>query len=654
MTHRNRMLAVLMAALMLCGAFSAGAETDLAVNDVRDAGSLELLFEEDGLNAPLELNDDLALQCDSLELCDGLELVELAPEASAVDDEGGLASNAGEEIFEVNKNGVLVKYNGKDASVTIPDNVITIGTRAFEGNARLSSVFIPAAVTTIRANAFANCARLSDVTLLAEEATIVASAFEGTEPTFHVVAGSAVAKWARKQGFAVVANLIVMNRNINMNAAIGDTYQIYTDGKAAISYYSGNTGVATVSQSGEVSVLNGGTVQITVALEGGLTRMLTLVIPYPRASLSAKSLRLNVGDSQTLTVSDLSGRTVTWASGNTAVATVDGGKVTARRAGRCAVTATLSDGTELKCKVVVKDNARLSQTRLTMMAGTTATLTVSELAGRTVSWISSDTAVATVEGGRVTARRAGKCVITARLSNGSELKCKVSVKDKAKLSRTSLHLKVGGSHTLTVSGLAGRMVSWSSSNVSVATVQSGRVTAKKAGTCTITAQVQNGKALKCQVTVKDDAKLSRTSISLKVGGSYTLSVKHLGGRTVSWSSSNAAVASVQGGKVVAHKGGTCTITARLSDGRTFTCKVTVTELAPKLSRTELTLKEEQTFKLTISNLGSNTVGWQSSDVSIATVDNNGVITARKAGSCIITARLSNGTSLQCKLTVNPK
>ena len=651
-THRNRLLAALLTALILCGAFSAGAEVDLAIHDVQDAGSLEMVLEWDGPDASLELNDDPVLQCDSLELCGDLELVELVPEAAA-DSEGALAPNAAGEAFEINKNGVLVRYNGRDADVTIPDSVVTIGIGAFEGNARLTRVFIPAGVTTIRANAFANCTRLTNVTLLGESVTIVTSAFDGIAPTFHTVVGSATAKWARKHGYVVEANLVLLDRNISINAAIGDTYQIYTQDKA-LSYHSSNTGGATVSQSGEVSVLNGGTVQITVALESGLTRLLTLVIPYPKASLSAKALRLNVGDSETLTVDPLAGRTVTWFSGNNAVATVEGGKVTAHRAGRCAITARLSDGSELKCKVVVKDNARLSQTRLTMAAGTTTTLTVDQLAGRTVSWISSNPAVASVLGGQVTAHRAGQCVITARLSNGAELSCKVTVKDNARLSRTSLRLKVGSSHTLTVSGLAGRMVSWSSSNASVATVQAGMVTAKKAGSCTITAQIQNGKALKCQVTVRDDAKISRTSLSLKVGGSYTLKVKHLGGRTVSWSSSNTAVATVQAGRVVAHKGGTCTITARLSDGRTFTCKVTVTEAAPRLSRTALTLKEGQTFKLTITNLGRNTVSWQSSNVNIAIVDKNGLVTAKKAGSCTITAKLSNGKSLQCKLTVNAK
>ena len=102
------------------------------------------------------------------------------------------------------------------------------------------------------------------------------------------------------------------------------------------------------------------------------------------------------------------------------------------------------------------------------------------------------------------------------------------------------------------------------------------------------------------------------------------------------------------GKVTARKAGKCTITARLSDGKTLTCKVTVSESA-KLNRTQLTLKAGETFKLTVS--GQKSVTWSSNNVNVATVDANGNVKAVKAGKCIITAKLSSGTSLQCKVTV---
>ena len=63
---------------------------------------------------------------------------------------------------------------------------------------------------------------------------------------------------------------------------------------------------------------------------------------------------------------------------------------------------------------------------------------------------------------------------------------------------------------------------WSSSDKKVATVKAGKVTAVKAGTCTITAQVNNGKKLTCKVTVKDNAKLSRTRLTVRAGHSHAL------------------------------------------------------------------------------------------------------------------------------------
>lgn len=71
------------------------------------------------------------------------------------------------------------------------------------------------------------------------------------------------------------------------------------------------------------------------------------------AKLNKSALKLKVGASGVLTVRNLMGRTVTWASSDTAVATVFDGKVTAKKKGTCKVTATLSDGTKLTCKATV-------------------------------------------------------------------------------------------------------------------------------------------------------------------------------------------------------------------------------------------------------------------------------------------------------------
>jgi len=115
---------------------------------------------------------------------------------------------------------------------------------------------------------------------------------------------------------------------------------------------------------------------------------------------------------------------------------------------------------------------------------------------------SASKAVASVtRKGEVTARKAGVAAITVTLSGGGSRVLTLKVVDGAKLSRTKLTLKVGASGTLTLTGLAGREVAWSTSDSRVATVKDGVVTAKKAGKCTIKAKVKNGKTLKCAVKV---------------------------------------------------------------------------------------------------------------------------------------------------------
>ena len=574
MNRLNRMLALLLAALMLCGMMSAVAEVEVALDAPVDVEGIEVESVQDELEAPLELGDELALTED-------LQLVETAPEAAneAVEAEAQPNPASEDDPFNINDAGVLVKYTGSDRDVIIPEKVTAIGRGSFRDNARLTSVTIPASVTSIQTNAFNGCDRLSSVYVLAEDITIASNSFEGTQPVFYTVSGSSAAAWAQKKGFEVEDNLVALKASTRMEAAIGDTLRIFVYGDSVLNYTSSNNSVATVSSKGVITVQNGGTAQITVVTESRRVLSLVLTVAYPQARLSARKMSLKVGNSKTLSVSNLSGRTVTWTSGNVNVASVRGGRVTAVGIGSCTVTASLSDGTTLTCKVTVKDNAKLSRTRLTVRAG--------------------------------------------------------------------------HSHALRVSGANGRRVTWTSSDNSVASVQNGRVTGHKAGKCTVTAQIQNGKTLKCKVTVTDNAKLNKTSISLKIGGYYTLKVRHAGNRAVTWSSSNTGIASVHGGRVTAHKAGTCTITAKLAGGKTLTCKVTVTDPV-KLSKTKLTLKEGETFKLTISGQGQNIAAWSSSDVRIATVDNFGMVTAVKAGKCFINVRLSNGTQLQCKLTVKAK
>ena len=113
-----------------------------------------------------------------------------------------------------------------------------------------------------------------------------------------------------------------------------------------------------------------------------------------------------------------------------------------------------------------------------------------------------------------------------------------------------------------------------------------------------------------------------------------------------WSSANEAIATVNGsGEITAHKTGSTTITAMTSSGKTAQVEVIVIGL----SRTTLELPVYTKYsKLTVDG-ATGTVRWDVLDQTICEV-NNGVITARKAGTTYVTATV-NGRTLRCKVTV---
>ena len=164
--------------------------------------------------------------------------------------------------------------------------------------------------------------------------------------------------------------------------------------------------------------------------------------------------------------------------------------------------------------------------------------------------------------------------------------------------------------------------------------------------------------------------LNKSATTLTEGESETLTAtitpsNATGDKTVKWSSSNEAVATVDSnGKVTAKKAGTAVITATSSNGKTAGCTVTVkqkeiaiTGISLNKSTTSLTEGESETLTATITPLnatGDKTVKWSSSNEAVATVDSNGKVTAKKAGTAVITATSSNGKTAGCTVTVKQK
>jgi len=219
-------------------------------------------------------------------------------------------------------------------------------------------------------------------------------------------------------------------------------------------------------------------------------------------------------------------------------------------------------------------------------------------------------------------------------------------------------------------------VTWSSSNPDVAEVsENGMVTAKNAGTATITVTSKDGnKTATCNVTVVTvtvdvtSVSLNKSSTSIDVGNTETLVAtiepSNATNQNVIWSSSNHAVATVSAdGTVTAIAAGTATITVTSKDGnKTATCNVTVvtvtvdvTSVSLNKSSVSLEVGGTETLVATIepSNATNQDIAWSSSSHAVATVAADGTVTAVAAGTATITVTTVDGSnkSATCNITV---
>ena len=459
--------------------------------------------------------------------------------------------------------------------------------------------------------------------------------------------------------------------------------------------WSTSDAVVAAVENGVVTAVAAGTATIT-AQAGNQTA--TCVVTVAKATIDVEGITLNESsislvEGETLTLvatitpDNATDKTVTWTTSDANVATVENGVVTAKTAGTATITAQAGDKTAT-CVVTVAElvipvegiNLNLTSAALLEEEVITlvATVTPDDATDKTVTWSTSDAAVATVENGVVTAVAAGTATITATAGNQTAT-CVVTVAkatidvEGVTLNESSISLVEGKNFTLvatvTPDNATDKTVTWTSSDEKVATVENGVVTAKSAGTATITAQAGD-KTATCVVTVAKKViavsgiTLSQTTAALIEGETVTLtatvSPTDATDKTVTWTSSDEKVATVENGVVTAKSAGTATITAQAGD-KTATCVVTVAKKVIAvsgitLSQTTAALIEGETVTLTATvsptDATDKTVTWSSSDEKVATVE-NGVVTAKSAGTATITAQAGDKTAT-CVVTVAKK
>ena len=369
--------------------------------------------------------------------------------------------------------------------------------------------------------------------------------------------------------------------------------------------------------------------------------------------------------------SEVEDKSVTWKSSNTSVATVTNkGVVKGIAGGIATITCTsVATGQSAACKVIV-GKVSLSKYEAAVEKGKTVTLTAtvypSSLSDRSVTWKSSNTSVATVTSdGKVTGVGGGTATITGTsVATGLSATCKVTV-GKVSLGKSEVAVEKGKTVTLTAtvypSTLEDKSVTWKSSKTSVATVTSkGVVKGIGGGTATITCtSVATGFTATCKVTV-GKVSLSKSEVFVEKGKTTTLTAtvypSTLEDKSVTWKSSNTAVATVnRAGVVTGVGGGTATITGTSNaTGFTATCKVTVGKVS--LSKYEVAVEKGKTVTLTAtvypSSLSDRSVTWKSSSTSVATVSSDGKVTGVGGGTATITCTsVATGFTATCKVTV---
>lgn len=355
-------------------------------------------------------------------------------------------------------------------------------------------------------------------------------------------------------------------------------------------------------------------------------------------------------------------------------------------------------------KAIPLTGITLNKTAHTLTKGETAELSVTEYTPedttdeKTVTWKSSnEDAVIVDESGKVTAVAKGTATITATSTANPEVKaeCEVTVNnpelESIAFKQSEIALLVGGEATVECTYLPTDAdkpaIKITSSDDSIKVTDNGDGKAKVEGvkaTSTpveITATVEGATSIAaatCKVTVSDKAipatgvKLNEETLELTAGDKPTQLIPTLisdeGTPTdtitkTEWTSSEPTIAAVnKDGNVTAVAEGKATITVKVNDNFTATCKVTVKKLVKPISevvldKTSATVEEGKTveIKATVNpsdTTEDKTVTWTSSDEKVATVK-DGVVTAVAEGKATITAEAGTKKAT-CEITVTKK
>jgi uncharacterized protein YjdB len=461
--------------------------------------------------------------------------------------------------------------------------------------------------------------------------------------------------------------------------------------KGPVSWKSSDASVAEVTEAGFVRAVKPGKARIT-ASSGGLSGSAELTVLQPVTTVTPDSTYMSIAEGKSMAArftvlpENATNPALALSSSNPKVATVDkAGLVQAVSPGACEILVRTTDGSNIEGRISVTVTKPV--TSLDLGLGS-LTLYVSEkyqlepklsegagqLAQNSVRYHSDNTEIASVSyKGAITAKKPGKCVITASTGDGSKKSDKVAVtvvrgiqeivfSEKAKTLFMGAEYAVG--HYIVPSNASQTAVLWQSSNPKVAEVDHlGHVKAVMPGFATITAVSTDGRKAQASIDLTvyrkvDSLAVDQSALSLHVGAERLIQAEALPTdatlRTIAWESSDPGVASVDGaGRVKAHSPGQAAITAKTTDGSGLSAK---TEISVRQQASSLSVLKKNyaiaagesdavRYSLQPDDASEKSVSFTSSDTDVATVDAAGVIHAVKPGTAEILLRTLDGTGL---------
>lgn len=446
--------------------------------------------------------------------------------------------------------------------------------------------------------------------------------------------------------------------------------------------------VDVVCQDKAGNVIEGGNLPVVIELE-------SIAINQDDFTM-AKGSKASLGVTATPEAAMI-GKKVEWSSDNNQVATIDNsGNVTAVGIGEATITAKVGDKSDT-VKITVNaplNGISLDKSAITLKKGTSEKLTVvydpeDTTDDKTVTWNSSDPAVATVDNtGNITALKDGVTTITATVGDFSAT-CNVTVQEvklqSISLDKSTLALERGNvSDALKVTynpenTTDDKTVTWTSDDENIATVKDGVVTAVGIGTATITAKV-GAKTAECEVTVTaplQSISLDKSNVEILKNASDTVNVTLNPTDTtditvVNWELTDGDQSAAEivaqdntSATVKGLKAGTVTLraTAQTDSGITKTadCVVTVAEkpvtgLTITSDKAADRLEKGDKVNLSVKyepeeTTDEKSVTWTSLDENVAQVDENGTVTAVAGGETTIVATLNANTNITAEFKV---